>query len=64
MEERINLQNLTREISSNLVEAKHLLEALEELDIKQGTILAIALRNIKTAFDKTEKCREIISMPE
>ena len=57
-----NIVELNRETSRNLLEALSLIECLQDIleySNKEGTILEIIKKNIKSSFNNIEKCREM-----
>lgn len=63
MENQQNLAELSKEISNKLLDSANLLKTLEEIidgKAQEATLLIIIQNNIKSAFDKIEKCRTMI----
>mgnify|MGYP006916030810 CR=1 FL=1 len=64
MEEFENLEQLTKNIAVNLLDAKYLINTLTRIvdgDAEQTTILDIILLKIEQSFKYNEKCRSYIS---
>ncbi|MCR5266400.1 MAG: hypothetical protein K6E29_07390 [Cyanobacteria bacterium RUI128] len=61
---KITLEENSKQASQNILESMWLLDALDELtqdDPKLSTIISVTKTKLKTAFDKIESSREIIS---
>lgn len=67
MEENKNLEQMTKEASDLLYEAKSLLDILYDIidgDRKEDFLVSSAIKNIDRAFNRIEECRMIISFPD
>lgn len=67
MEEKKNLEVLTREVSHLLYDSKNLLEILSEIidgNRKEDFLVNSVIKNINNAFDTIENCRMMISFPD
>ena len=61
------LKDLTKDISSRLVETKQLLEILEHActgGVDVNALIVVIERMMEEAFQSCEKCRKLISTPE
>ena len=67
MEENKNLEQMTKEVSDLLFDAKSLLDILCDIidcDRKEDFLLSSAIKNIDNAFNCIEDCRKLISNAE
>ena len=62
-----NLENLTKKTANSLADTVALLETLTQavaFDSQSGTIIYMALKNIKTSLENVRTCRKLISVPD
>ena len=67
MEENKNLEQMAKEVSDLLFDAKSLLDILCDIidgDRKEDFLVSLAIKNIDRAFNRIEECRMIISFPD
>ncbi|MBQ3311434.1 hypothetical protein IJG72_05085 [bacterium] len=63
MENKLNLAELTKDISNRLLETKYLLDIMEDIidgESKLETLHKQVMKNIISAFHEIEECRQKI----
>ena len=64
MEEQMNLQKMTEEISNKLLDTKYILDILEVLtdgEPKEYILISQAKSHVKSSFIMLENCRNLIA---
>lgn len=62
-----NLGEISRDISSRLLDTFYILEILDEnfdREAKENILIQAAIRKVKKSFEDVERCRKIIAIVE